>query len=137
MLNLWRNPSDEVGKLFLRLAVGGLMLFHGIGKIAHGIGFIEHALQAIGLPGFIGYGVYVAEVIAPMLIILGYQTRAASLVVAFDMLVAVALFHRQDIFLIRESGALGIEIEAFFFIAALALFFMGTGKYRVTISDES
>jgi putative oxidoreductase len=41
-----------------------------------------------GLPGFIAYGVLIGEVVAPILIILGFLTRPAALVLAFTMVVA-------------------------------------------------
>jgi putative oxidoreductase len=62
--------KDDVGKLLLRLAVGGLMLFHGLHKLFEGDG-ISGMLVAKGLPGFIAYGVLIGEVVAPCLIILG------------------------------------------------------------------
>ncbi|CAA6806270.1 MAG: Unknown protein, partial [uncultured Sulfurovum sp.] len=33
--------NDDLGKLILRLMIGGLMLFHGISKLQNGVGFIE------------------------------------------------------------------------------------------------
>jgi putative oxidoreductase len=33
--------SQSIGKLILRIMVGGLLLFHGADKVLHGIGFIE------------------------------------------------------------------------------------------------
>lgn len=79
---------DDFGKLLLRLAVGGLMLFHGLHKLFGGVGFISGMLVEKGLPGFIAYGVLVGEVVAPVLIVLGILTRPAALVLAFTMIVA-------------------------------------------------
>jgi putative oxidoreductase len=77
---------DDLGKLLLRLAVGGLMLFHGLHKL-FGVG-LSAACWWKGLPGFIAYGVLIGEVVAPILIILGLFTRPAALVLAFTMVVA-------------------------------------------------
>ena len=55
---------DDLGKLLLRLAVGGLMLFHGLHKLFGGVGFISGMLVEKGLPGFIAYGVFVGEGVA-------------------------------------------------------------------------
>ena len=79
---------DDLGKLLLRLAVGGLMLFHGLHKLFGGVGFISGMLVEKGLPGFIAYGVLIGEVVAPILIIVGLFTRPAALVQAFTMIVA-------------------------------------------------
>jgi len=133
MKSSFKLQSDDVGKLILRLAVAGLMLFHGISKVIHGIGWMPLMLNQNGLPGFIGYGVYVAELLAPLLLIAGWQTRLASLVIAFDMIMAVGLAHRDAIFTVRAGGGgWSIELEAFYFLAALTLFFVGAGKYSVS-----
>ncbi len=63
-----RLSHDDAGKLLLRLAVGGLMLFHGIHKLIDGVDGISGMLAAQGLPGFIAYGVLVGEVVAPLLV---------------------------------------------------------------------
>ncbi len=52
---------EDFGKFLLRLAVGGLMLFHGLHKLFAGIDGISGMLIAKGLPGFIAYGVLVGE----------------------------------------------------------------------------
>lgn len=63
--------KNDAGKLLLRLAVGGLMLFHGLHKLFDGVGGIQSLLAAHGLPEFIAYGTLVGEVAAPLLIVLG------------------------------------------------------------------
>ena len=125
--------SDNLGKLLVRIAVGGLLLFHGYFKLTHGIGFIEAMLAARGLPPFIAYGIYLAEIIAPILIIIGLRTRLAALVVGFDMVMAIWLGHANNLFVIKEAGgAWAIEIEAFYLLTSIALFFMGGGQYSVS-----
>lgn len=47
---------EDFGKLLLRFAVGGLMLFHGLHKLFAGIDGISGMLIAKGFPGFIAYG---------------------------------------------------------------------------------
>ena len=128
-----KSPSDDAGKLLLRLAVGGLMLFHGVSKLIHGIGWLMGMLNGMGLPGFIALGVYVGEVVGPILLIFGFKTRLAALVVAFDMLMAVLMVLRNQIFSVREmGGGWSIELEAFFFLGAIAIFYLGAGKYSVS-----
>jgi putative oxidoreductase len=125
--------SDNLGKLLLRFAVGGLMLFHGFSKVVHGIGFIEGLLAVRGWPSYIAYGVYLAEIVAPILILLGWRTRIAALFVAFDMVMAIWLVHSAGIFAVKGGGgAWGIELEAFYLLGALALFFIGGGQYSVS-----
>lgn len=44
---------EDFGKLLLRLAVGGLMLFHGVHKLFAGIDGISGMLIAKGFPGLL------------------------------------------------------------------------------------
>ena len=122
---------DDTGKLLLRLAVGGLMLFHGLHKAIDGAGGIAGMLVAKGLPGFIAYGVLVGEVIAPILIILGILTRPAALVLAFTMVVAWLMVGTGKTFALDAVGAWAIESLVYFFVGALAVAFLGAGRYAV------
>ena len=122
---------DDTGKLLLRLAVGGLMLFHGLHKAIDGVGGIAGMLAAKGLPGFIAYGVLIGEVIAPILIILGILTRPAALVLAFTMVVAWLMVGTGKTFALDAVGAWAIESLVYFFVGALAVAFLGAGRYAV------
>jgi len=62
---------DDIGKLILRVAVAALIGFHGVSKLKHGVGWMAGPLHAHHLPMFVGYGVYAAEVVAPVLLIVG------------------------------------------------------------------
>ena len=108
------------------------MLFHGISKISHGVDGIGKMLVGKGLPYFIAYGVYVGEVVAPILIIIGLLTRPAALVFAFNMMVAIWMAHTKDIFVIKQGGAWGIELQMFYLLGALAIFFLGSGSLAVS-----
>ncbi|RXJ22079.1 DoxX family protein [Lelliottia nimipressuralis] len=122
---------EDFGKLLLRLAVGGLMLFHGLHKLFGGVGFISGMLVEKGLPGFIAYGVLIGEVVAPVLIVLGILTRPAALVLAFTMIVAWLMVGTGKTFALDAVGAWAIESLVYFFIGALAVAFMGAGRYSL------
>ena len=124
--------KEDVGLFLLRLALGGILLFHGIFKLTHGVEWIKQPLGTLGLPGFLAYGTYVAEVVAPLLLMLGLWARIAALVVAFDMLMAIALVLRPRIFTINEmGGGWAIELEALILVVALALCLTGPGRYVI------
>ena len=122
---------DDLGKLLLRLAVGGLMLFHGLHKLFGGVAFISGMLVEKGLPGFIAYGVLIGEVVAPILIIVGLFTRPAALVLAFTMIVAWLMVGTGKTFALDAVGAWAIESLVYFFIGSLAVAFLGAGRYAV------
>ena len=122
---------DDFGKLLLRLAVGGLMLFHGLHKLFDGVGGISSMLVAKGLPGFIAYGVLAGEVVAPCLLIVGILTRPAALVLAFTMVVAWLMVGTGKTFALDAVGAWAIESLVYFFVGALAIAFLGAGRYSI------
>jgi len=124
---------EDVGKLILRITVGGLMLFHGIHKLEHGVGPIEGMLGKEGLPGFIAYGVFIGEVVAPVLMIIGKWTRPAAAVFAFNMLVAILMAHRDHLFATdSRTGALTIELELLYLLGAVAVALLGSGRHAVS-----
>lgn len=122
---------EDAGRFLLRLTVGGLMLFHGLHKLVDGVDGISGMLVAKGLPGFIAYGVLVGEVAAPVLIILGIFTRPAALVLAFTMIVAWLMVGVNITGQLDKTGAWAIESMVYFFIAALAVAFLGAGRYSI------
>ena len=126
-----RLMHEDLGRLLLRFAVGGLMLFHGLHKLIDGVGGISGMLVAKGLPGFIAYGVLIGEVVAPVLIILGILTRPAALVLAFTMVVAWLMVGTGKTLALDAVGAWAIESLVYFFIGALAVALLGAGRYAL------
>ncbi|MET3701190.1 DoxX family protein [Citrobacter sp. UYEF32] len=126
---------EDFGRLLLRLTVGGLMLFHGLHKLIGGIDGIAGMLVAKGLPGFIAYGVLIGEVVCPALIILGILVRPAALVLAFTMVVAWLMVGINNTAMLDKTGAWAIESLVYFFVAALALAFLGAGRYSVAPAE--
>lgn len=125
------NASEDLGKLLLRIAIGGLMIFHGISKL-NGIDGIISAFSGVGLPGFLGYLVYLGELIAPLMLIIGFRSRVAGLLVAGTMLVAVLLAHSGDVFTLTDHGAWGVELQGLYFLGGLAIYFLGGGSLAVS-----
>jgi len=123
--------NADLGKLIIRLTLGGLMLFHGIAKLLNGIGFIEGELASHGLPTVLAYGVYVGELIGPLMVVLGYQTRIGALLIAFNMLVAIALVHGHQLMSLGGNGGWALELQGFFLFTAIAVLFLGPGKYKL------
>lgn len=129
------NKNTDLGLLILRIAVGALMLFHGIAKLG-GVSFIEGMLDEKGLPSFLAYGVYITEIIAPLLILVGYRTRLASVAYIFGLLFAVALVHSGDLFSLNENGGWQLELLGLYLLGALSLFFTGGGKFAVSTINK-
>jgi putative oxidoreductase len=125
------SSREDLGRLVLRVALALLLLFHGVSKLMGGVGFITGMLEKMGLPGAIGYLVYVGEVIAPLLILVGVWTRLAALIVAGNMIVAVLLVHTKEFFTMSQTGGWALELQGMYFFAALALALLGAGRYSI------
>ncbi len=126
--------SDNFGKLILRLTVGGLILFHGVAKIinpAGAMGMITGQLASMGMPAFVAYGVYIGEVLAPLLLILGIFSRIGGLLVVANMVFALVLVHSSQIFTLSKQGGWALELQGFYLLCGLAVCFLGSGKFAV------
>ena len=124
--------TEDWGKLLLRVVLGGLILLHGLAKIFSGPAYIVGLVEGTGLPAAIGYLVYVGEVIAPVLIIIGLWTRLAALVIAINMVVAIALVHTGELFMLSKTGGWALELQGMFLFTALAVALLGAGRLSVS-----
>ena len=122
------NNSSDLGKLVLRLSLGVLLLLHGIAKLKNGVDFIGPALTSNGLPAALAYLAYVGEVLAPMLLIVGFWTRPAALVVVVNMLFAVFLMHMSQLSELSQTGGWALELQGFYFFTGIAVALLGAGK---------
>ncbi|MCP4409833.1 MAG: DoxX family protein [Gammaproteobacteria bacterium] len=131
MINPFQN--DALGKLILRLTVGVLMLFHGIDKITNtgSVEFIGGKLAETGLPSAVAYGVYLGEVIAPLMIVFGFFSRVGGLITAGNMLFAIGLMHTGGIFALTNHGGWALELQGFYLFGALAIVFLGSGRFAL------
>ncbi|QJQ94530.1 MULTISPECIES: DoxX family protein [Halomonadaceae] len=122
--------NDALGKLILRLSIGGLLLLHGVAKLLNpgSLTWIGNAVSAQGLPSFLAYGVIIGEVIAPLMAIIGWQTRIAGLLMAANMIVAIYLVHSHELLALGGAGGWALELQGLFLFGALAIVFLGSGS---------
>lgn len=123
--------NTDLALLLLRLVVGGLMLLHGIDKIQNGVGSIESMLGKQDLPEKLALGIYVGEVLAPVLLMLGFLTRPAALIIAVTMAMSIWLAYGVDGFGFGKHGGLLIELNLLYMVGGLTLFFAGGGRFGV------
>lgn len=118
-----RNFND-LALLILRVGFGGFMLTHGIPKINMlsnpsdfgdpiGVGATASLILAL-----------IGEVIAPIMIIIGFKTKWAAIPAAITMFVAAFVVHAKDSLATKEHALL-------FFIAFLVIFLTGAGKFSI------
>ena len=127
------NPGmqQDLGKLILRLSLGILVLLHGIAKLTGGIGGIVGIVEGAGLPGVLGYGALVGEVLGPLMLILGFHARIGAALIAVNMLFAIGLAHMGQLGQVNEQGGWALELQGMFLFTAIALVFLGPGRWSV------
>ena len=90
------SAGVDAALLILRVVLGLLMLLHGVNKLPPPPPeFLTTALSARGLPSVLAYGVYLGEIVGPILIIVGIWTRLGALLIVGNMVVAVLLAHAR------------------------------------------
>jgi putative oxidoreductase len=127
------NSSDEydLAKLILRVMVGAMMLFHGIDKVLHGVSFIEHVLVQHHLPKILVYGVYVGEVLAPIMLIIGMHVKLFAFIIVINMLFAIYLVSLNQIMSLGAHGAWALEVQAFYLFSSFAIMLLGPGRIKL------
>ncbi|MGC3871838.1 DoxX family protein [Halomonas sp. GXIMD04776] len=131
MLNALHN--EALGKLILRLGVGGLILLHGIAKLLNpsSLSWIGDQVARYGLPEFLAYGVLIGEIVAPVMLLLGWHARIAALLITINMVVAIILVHTHELFTLGSSGGWALELQGMFLVGALTIVFTGSGRMAI------
>ena len=123
--------SDDAGKLVLRLSIGILILLHGLSKLADGVDGIAGMLRGAGWPGGLAYLVFVGELLAPLLVIVGVWTRLGALLIVMNMVVAIGLAHAADLGKLGPQGGWALELQGLFLFGALAVALLGAGRFSL------
>lgn len=126
-----QSEQQDIGKLILRVVLGVLILLHGITKLMGGIGGISQMLQTAGLPTMLAYGVLLGEVLAPLLLILGFYARIGAALIAINMTVAVYLAHLGQLTSFNAQGGWALELQGMFVFTAVALVLLGPGRFSI------
>jgi putative oxidoreductase len=120
------NTLQPVGLLPLRLALGFIFIWHGYPKLTHPNAmqgfFVQH-----GLPSYFVTIAGVLEVFGGGLLILGFLTRVAALLLAFEMAVAILKVHSAGGYMAVHNYEFPLALAA----ACFALATVGAGRASV------
>ena len=121
------NALTPYAAFFMRLAVGGVFLLHGIGKFERGIGATAHMLAGMGFPLATVFAVILMtiETVGAICVLLGILTRAWAAVMAIEMAVAIVA--------VKLPGHGNIELEALLLAGAVTLVALGDGPLSVAV----
>ena len=117
------NAIEVLGRIFLST----IFLIEGINKIFHYEGTIQY-MESFGVPDYLAIPAIILEILFPLLLIIGYQTKLSALVLAIFALTTALIFHTdfadQTQFI---SFFKNIAITGGFLI----IFAKGAGKFSV------
>ena len=82
------NIFDLIGRVFISL----LFLLNGYFKILNYNGTIDW-MESYGVPGFFLIPSIILEIVAPLLIIIGYKTKIAAIFLLAFCIVTAFIFH--------------------------------------------
>ena len=122
--------QPDIAKLLARISLSVLLLFHGVHKLIYGIDGVKALVVHSYLPDFFAYGVYLAELIAPIFILLGLYARFSAGVVAINMLTAIYLAYGFS-WSLSKHGGLSWELPLLYFVLSILVFLLGSGRYSV------
>jgi putative oxidoreductase len=121
------NALTPYAAFFMRLAVGGVFLLHGIGKFQRGIGATAGFLAAHHIPFSTVFAVVLitVETVGAVCVLLGILTRAWAATMAVVMIVAIAA--------VKLPGGQNFELEALLLAGAVTLVALGDGPLSVAV----
>ena len=121
------NALTPYAAFFMRLAVGGVFLMHGIAKFERGIGATAHMLAGIGFPFSTIFAVILMtiETVGAICVLLGILTRVWAAVMAVVMVVAILA--------VKVRNGMNFEVEALLLAGAVTLVALGDGPLSVAV----
>jgi putative oxidoreductase len=122
------------GLMILRVVLGIAFVFHGWSKWSGGIDGVSGFFTMLNIPApaFFAYVVAIVELVGGLLLIAGFLTQIAGILLFIDMLGALIFaFWMRGAPLVGESGGISWEKEAVFGAAALCIALAGPGIWSV------
>ena len=121
----YNDTAFNIAMFLLRVGVGVLLLPHGYQKLIHFGEIKSKFMNFMGIGSTISLALVVfAELLCAALLVFGFLTRFAALVVFILFCVIVFKVNNGNIF---GKG----EGEALFLLASFAVLLVGPGKYSV------
>ena len=84
------NILELIGRIF----ISTIFLFSGFNKIGDYEGSVGW-MESFGLPGFLLIPAIILEITAPILIIIGYQTKVAAASLSIFCIATAVIFHNN------------------------------------------
>lgn len=127
-----KNKLLDLGLLYLRIALGLGLMWHGYGKLMRGVDQFAVGVGEMGFPVplLFAWAAVASELIGGLFLILGLWPRVSAIFPAITMGTAFFVRHELDEFSVKEKALAYLIVLVFFVIT-------GPGKYAVHPSGAS
>jgi len=124
-----------MGPTILRLALGSMWISHALLKLlVFTLPGTAHFFESVGLPGWMAYPVFAAELLGGLAMLFGFYARHVALGL-LPILVVATVVHLPNGWVFTNQGG-GWEYPAFLCVASIVLWLLGDGKL-LTVSVEN
>jgi putative oxidoreductase len=124
------SSSTQLGIALLRVSLGVMWIAHALLKLmVFTLPGTAHYFASIGLPGFLAYPVFAAELLGGIALLLGLYARQAALALV-PVLAVAALVHVPNGWVHTSAGG-GWEYPVFLLAASIALWLLGDGAAAI------
>lgn len=134
------TTTDTYSWTILRVALGGVMLGHGLQKVFGWFGgpgwhnTIAYFTGTVGIPAWLGAIVILIESLGALLLILGLAGRVQAALTAIVMIGAFFVAHVPNGFFMNWYGnrqGEGYEFDILYWAMAVVIMINGSGRYSI------
>lgn len=122
--------NHDIAMLLIRLGLGVSIFMHGLNKIFNGLSFVRSVVLKLGLPEFVSYGVYLSEIIAPIMLMIGFYSRLGAFVIICSSIFIIYATYPNPLAL-TSHGGFSAEILYLYIFSSFCIVFNGSGKYAL------
>ena len=128
-----QSQRTEFATFLLRLALGFMYLAHSIILKLGTFGLAGTAgfFVGVGLPGWLAYVTFAAEVVGGGLLVLGVQTRIVVIALMPALFGAIIWVHAGNGWVFTAPNG-GWEYPAFLIVVSVVQFLLGDGAYALS-----
>ena len=114
---------EFIGRIFISL----IFLIAGVGKIFNYEGTIGY-MESFGIPGYLLIPAIIIEILFPLLVIIGYKTKLAAIILALFTILLAIIFHTD----FSDQMQLMSFLKNFAIAGGFSIIFVkGAGKYSI------
>lgn len=133
-MNLSAPSSTQLGITVLRVSLGTMWVAHALLKLlVFTLAGTAQFFASVGIPDFLAYPVFLAELLGGIALVLGLYARQAALILV-PVMAAAAWVHIPNGWVHTTPGG-GWEYPVFLIAASLSLWLLGDGAGAIKRSN--